>query len=119
MPPALRAALFPPAEGRICLDILNMPPKGAWKPSLNVPTLLASIGLLLAEPNPDDGLVTDVVRPCTTPHDAALGRRNASGVPRLALGARVSRVGSPRLVVGNGVRGLGGCLWMWRFLGTN
>ncbi|KAL4442433.1 hypothetical protein ABPG77_005017 [Micractinium sp. CCAP 211/92] len=48
------------AEGRICLDILNMPPKGAWKPSLNVPTVLASIGLLLAEPNPEDGLVTDV-----------------------------------------------------------
>ncbi|EFN56722.1 hypothetical protein CHLNCDRAFT_13870, partial [Chlorella variabilis] len=47
-------------EGRICLDILNMPPKGAWKPSLNVPTLLASVGLLLAEPNPDDGLVTDI-----------------------------------------------------------
>lgn len=48
------------AEGRICLDILNMPPKGAWKPSLNVCTVLASIGLLLAEPNPEDGLVTDV-----------------------------------------------------------
>lgn len=50
------------AEGRICLDILNMPPKGAWKPSLNLPTILASIGLLLAQPNPDDGLVTDIVR---------------------------------------------------------
>ncbi|KAI3427221.1 hypothetical protein D9Q98_007156 [Chlorella vulgaris] len=47
-------------EGRICLDILNMPPKGAWKPSLNLPTILASIGLLLAQPNPDDGLVTDI-----------------------------------------------------------
>jgi hypothetical protein len=50
-----------PAEGRICLDILNMPPKGAWKPSLNFGTLLASVGLLLAHPNPDDGLVTDIV----------------------------------------------------------
>ncbi len=69
--PPLRQALAPcaachaagvRAEGRICLDILNMPPKGAWKPSLNVPTVLASIGLLLAEPNPEDGLVTDVVR---------------------------------------------------------
>lgn len=48
-------------EGRICLDILNMPPKGGWKPALNVSTVLASIGLLLAEPNPDDGLVTDIV----------------------------------------------------------
>lgn len=50
------------AEGRICLDILNPPPKGAWKPSLNISTVLASIALLLADPNPDDGLVTETVR---------------------------------------------------------
>lgn len=49
-------------EGRICLDTLNMPPKGAWRPSLSVATVLASVGLLLADPNPDDGLVTDIVR---------------------------------------------------------
>lgn len=49
------------AEGRICLDLLNPPPKGAWKPSLNIGTLLSSIALLLADPNPDDGLVTDTV----------------------------------------------------------
>ncbi len=48
-------------EGRICLDLLNMPPKGAWKPSLNISTVLASIGLLLSDPNPDDGLVADIV----------------------------------------------------------
>ena len=42
--------------GRICLDTLNMPPKGCWKPSLNVSTLLSTIRLLLSEPNPDDGL---------------------------------------------------------------
>lgn len=50
------------AEGRICLDLLNPPPKGSWKPSLNIGTLLTSIALLLAEPNPEDGLVTDTVR---------------------------------------------------------
>lgn len=44
-------------DGRICLDTLNPPPKGAWKPSLNVGTVLASIGLLMADPNPDDGLI--------------------------------------------------------------
>lgn len=49
-------------EGRICLDILNPPPKGAWKPSLNISTVLTSIGLLLADPNPDDGLVAEIVR---------------------------------------------------------
>ncbi|GAB4822661.1 hypothetical protein N2152v2_009707 [Parachlorella kessleri] len=49
-------------EGRICLDLLNMPPKGAWKPSLNISTVLASIGLLLSDPNPDDGLVADITQ---------------------------------------------------------
>lgn len=80
--------------GRICLDILNMPPKvtrrflwqsavirepdvdldcrgfirqGGWRPSLNVCTVLASIGLLLAEPNPDDGLQVEVVRAILIP----------------------------------------------------
>ncbi|RAL37205.1 hypothetical protein DM860_004127 [Cuscuta australis] len=45
--------------GRICLDILNLPPKGAWQPSLNISSVLTSIGLLLSEPNPDDGLMHD------------------------------------------------------------
>ncbi|VVA93029.1 unnamed protein product [Arabis nemorensis] len=47
-------------SGRICLDILNLPPKGAWQPSLNISTVLTSIGLLLSEPNPDDGLMCEV-----------------------------------------------------------
>ncbi|EFC39319.1 predicted protein [Naegleria gruberi] len=46
--------------GRICLDLLNMPPKGAWKPSINISTLLASIKLLMDEPNGDDGLMADI-----------------------------------------------------------
>ncbi|VAH01489.1 unnamed protein product [Triticum turgidum subsp. durum] len=46
--------------GRICLDILNLPPKGAWQPSLNISTVLRSIGLLLTEPNPDDGLMAEI-----------------------------------------------------------
>ncbi|KAG9455794.1 hypothetical protein H6P81_000302 [Aristolochia fimbriata] len=48
--------------GRICLDILNLPPKGAWQPSLNISTVLTSIGLLLMEPNPDDGLMCEASR---------------------------------------------------------
>lgn len=48
--------------GRICLDILNLPPKGAWQPSLNISTVLTSIGLLLCEPNPDDGLMCEASR---------------------------------------------------------
>ncbi|KAG4194575.1 hypothetical protein ERO13_A06G062500v2 [Gossypium hirsutum] len=48
--------------GRICLDILNLPPKGAWQPSLNISTVLTSIRLLLSEPNPDDGLMCEASR---------------------------------------------------------
>jgi len=49
------------SSGRICLDTLNMPPKGAWKPSLNIPTVLSTVRLLLEHPNPDDGLMADIV----------------------------------------------------------
>lgn len=46
--------------GRICHDALKLPPKGAWKPSLNILTVLTSIQLLMAEPNPDDPLMADI-----------------------------------------------------------
>jgi len=46
--------------GRICLDTLRMPPKGAWKPSLNISTVLTTLHLLLSEPNPEDGLMLDI-----------------------------------------------------------
>lgn len=44
------------AGGRICLDVLSLPPKGAWRPSLNIATVLASVRALLASPNGDDGV---------------------------------------------------------------
>ncbi|XP_028308564.1 ubiquitin-conjugating enzyme E2 T [Gouania willdenowi] len=47
-------------SGRICLDALKLPPKGAWRPSLNISTVLTSIQLLMAEPNPDDPLMADI-----------------------------------------------------------
>jgi ubiquitin-conjugating enzyme E2 T len=46
--------------GRICLDALKMPPAGVWKPSLSLATVLTSIQLLIAEANPDDGLMADI-----------------------------------------------------------
>uniref|UniRef100_UPI0037E92850 ubiquitin-conjugating enzyme E2 T n=1 Tax=Semicossyphus pulcher TaxID=241346 RepID=UPI0037E92850 len=46
--------------GRICHDALKLPPKGAWKPSLNISTVLTCIQLLMAEPNPDDPLMADI-----------------------------------------------------------
>lgn len=35
--------------------------QGMWQPSLNISTVLTSIGLLLSEPNPDDGLMHEAV----------------------------------------------------------
>ncbi|NP_001297863.1 ubiquitin-conjugating enzyme E2 T [Esox lucius] len=46
--------------GRICHDALKLPPKGAWRPSLNISTVLTSIQLLMANPNPDDPLMADI-----------------------------------------------------------
>ena len=37
-----------------------MKPKGSWKPSLNIATVLTSIRLLLSEPNPFDPLMADI-----------------------------------------------------------
>ncbi|KAJ1334396.1 hypothetical protein BSLG_007551 [Batrachochytrium salamandrivorans] len=47
-------------HGRICLDILKMPPKGSWRPSIHISGVLNSIRLLLLEPNPDDPLSDDI-----------------------------------------------------------
>lgn len=46
--------------GRICLDMLKSLPQGSWRPIQNISTVLQSIQLLLAEPNPDDGLMADI-----------------------------------------------------------
>ena len=69
--------------GRICLNTLNMPPNkstcpslpwqclclildpsahGNWSPASNLPSVLTSIRMLMAEPNAEDGLMADIVR---------------------------------------------------------
>lgn len=65
-PPLIRfkTPIFHPnidGGGRICLDVLNLPPKGSWKPSWNISTVLTSIQLLMSHPNPDDPLMADIV----------------------------------------------------------
>ena len=75
-PPKLRfiTPIYHPnidSTGRICLDLLKMPPsvvffssfhiKGNWTPSLNICVLLTSLRLLLAAPNPVDPLMVDIV----------------------------------------------------------
>jgi len=48
-------------EGHICLDLLKMPPDGAWKPTISTLQLLEAVRLLLAEPNPEDPLMPNIV----------------------------------------------------------
>ncbi|KAM5152943.1 ubiquitin-conjugating enzyme E2 T [Mantella aurantiaca] len=48
------------SAGRICLDILKPPPKGAWRPALSLSAVLTSIQLLMSEPNPEDPLMADI-----------------------------------------------------------
>ncbi|KAK4884793.1 hypothetical protein RN001_001064 [Aquatica leii] len=47
-------------NGRICLDLMKMPPKGSWKPTIGLEGLLIAIRMLLESPNPDDPLMTDI-----------------------------------------------------------
>ncbi|XP_033321442.1 ubiquitin-conjugating enzyme E2 T [Megalopta genalis] len=47
-------------KGRICLDLLNMPPKGVWKPTIGLQNLLDAVQSLLGNPNPDDPLMAEI-----------------------------------------------------------
>lgn len=42
------------------MDMLKMPPKGCWAPTITLETLLVSLQTLLANPNPDDPLMMDI-----------------------------------------------------------
>lgn len=52
--------LFFFSDGKICLDVLRMPPGGSYNPAITLESILLSIQLLLASPNPDDPLRDDV-----------------------------------------------------------
>ena len=47
------------SAGLICLDVLHLPPKGSWKPSWNIGSVLTAVQLLLSHANPDDGLMAE------------------------------------------------------------
>ena len=49
------------SSGLICMDLLKMPPTGNWRPAINLSSLLTSVQLLLAEPNPSDPLDAAIV----------------------------------------------------------
>ncbi|XP_066249467.1 ubiquitin-conjugating enzyme E2 T-like [Euwallacea similis] len=47
-------------SGRICLDLMKMPPTGGWKPNIGIEALLIAIRMLLENPNPDDPLMGNI-----------------------------------------------------------
>ncbi|XP_034191774.1 ubiquitin-conjugating enzyme E2 T [Osmia lignaria lignaria] len=49
-------------KGRICMDLLNMPPKGSWKPTVSLKNLLDAVQCLLGNPNPADPLMADIAQ---------------------------------------------------------
>ena len=105
--------------GRICLDTLNMPPKvrgaanrdahtraraprmptcrrrlqGAWKPALNLSTVLTSVQLLMSTPNPDDGACRAAVGPAPPLPEGARARACARPSARHALTSALARQG--------------------------
>jgi ubiquitin-conjugating enzyme E2 T len=47
-------------EGRICMDLLKMPPNGGWRPTISLENLIVAVQMLLGNPNPDDPLMVDI-----------------------------------------------------------
>lgn len=48
-------------EGRICLDLLKLPPAGTWRPTITLISVITALRVLLVEPNPDDPLIPEIV----------------------------------------------------------
>ncbi|KAK9886815.1 hypothetical protein WA026_018465 [Henosepilachna vigintioctopunctata] len=49
-------------NGRICLDLIKMPPAGNWKPTIGLEGILIAIRMLLENPNPDDPLMGEIAQ---------------------------------------------------------
>ncbi|XP_034950238.1 ubiquitin-conjugating enzyme E2 T-like [Chelonus insularis] len=47
-------------SGRICMDLLKMPPKGGWNPTLTLENIFVAVQLLLSHPNPDDPVMPNI-----------------------------------------------------------
>lgn len=52
-------------NGRICLELLKLPPSGCWRPVVTIEGVLLAIQSLLATPNPDDPLMDSIARQYT------------------------------------------------------
>ncbi|XP_034235787.1 ubiquitin-conjugating enzyme E2 T-like [Thrips palmi] len=53
-------------SGRICLELLKLPPTGCWRPVVTIEGVLLAIQSLMATPNPDDPLMDGIARQYVT-----------------------------------------------------
>ena len=49
-------------NGRICLELLKLPPSGCWRPVITIEGILLAIQSLLGSPNPDDPLMENIAQ---------------------------------------------------------
>ncbi|XP_014290974.1 ubiquitin-conjugating enzyme E2 T [Halyomorpha halys] len=47
-------------SGRICLDLLKLPPSGSWRCTTTIANVLIAVQCLLASPNPSDPLNPEI-----------------------------------------------------------
>lgn len=57
------------ATGRICLDLLRMPPEGSWRPNVGLGSVLVSVQVLLGAPNLEDPVRPDLIASWNNPKE--------------------------------------------------
>lgn len=70
------------ATGRICLDLLRMPPEGSWRPNVSLGSVLVSVQVLLGAPNLEDPVRPDLITTWNQPKEVTAAKANvqASGI---------------------------------------
>lgn len=59
-------------NGRICLDLIKMPPTGSWKPTISLEGILIAVRMLLESPNPEDPLMDNIAKEYKNEYDEFL-----------------------------------------------
>lgn len=83
-----------------------MPPKGVWTPAYDIAAVLTAIQILLAQPNPDDPLMTDITEEYRANLDLFL-RKAREHTQKYAVQAHESGAGQGSAVVAQKISSVG------------